>query len=69
MSADSKLPRIPDPWRSAPAQMAQQTAREAWRIFGIMSEFVEATERLASVQPAVSIFGSARIPTESPYYD
>jgi uncharacterized protein (TIGR00730 family) len=69
MSADSKLPRIPDPWRSAPAQMAQQTAREAWRIFGIMSEFVEATERLASVQPAVSIFGSARIPAESPYYD
>jgi uncharacterized protein (TIGR00730 family) len=68
MSADSKLPRIPDPWRSAPAQMAQQTAREAWRIFGIMSEFVEATERLAGVQPAVSIFGSARMPPESPHY-
>ncbi|MBS3936307.1 MAG: TIGR00730 family Rossman fold protein, partial [Sulfuritalea sp.] len=34
----------------------------------IMSEFVEATERLAGVRPAVSIFGSARIPADSPYY-
>lgn len=42
--------------------------REAWRLFGIMSEFVEATDRLAEVRPAVSIFGSARVPPESPYY-
>ena len=68
MSVQRKLPSIPDPWRSAPAQMAQQTAREAWRIFGIMSEFVEATERLAAVRPAVSIFGSARVAPDSPYY-
>jgi uncharacterized protein (TIGR00730 family) len=33
-----------------------------------MSEFVEATERLAGVRPAVSIFGSARIKPDSPYY-
>jgi uncharacterized protein (TIGR00730 family) len=32
------------------------------------SEFVEATERLANIQPAVSIFGSARTPPGSPYY-
>jgi len=44
------------------------TEREAWRLFGIMSEFVEATDRLAEVRPAVSIFGSARVPPESPYY-
>ena len=42
--------------------------REAWRLFGIMSEFVEATDRLAEVRPAVSLFGSARVPPESPYY-
>ena len=35
-------------------------AREAWRVFGIMAEFVESTERLQSIKPAVSIFGSAR---------
>jgi hypothetical protein len=68
MSAKDKLPNIPDPWTVAPAQMAQSAAREAWRVFGIMSEFVEATERLANIQPAVSIFGSARTPPDSPYY-
>ena len=44
------------------------TEREAWRLFGIMSEFVEATDRLSEVRPAVSIFGSARVSPESPYY-
>ena len=43
-------------------------AREAWRLFGIMAEFVEATERLAGIQPAVSVFGSARVKPDSPYY-
>ena len=45
------------------------TARESWRIFGIMSEFVEATERLAAIKPAVTIFGSARTPPGSRYYE
>ena len=35
-------------------------------MFGIMSEFVEATERLAEIRPAVSIFGSARARADSP---
>ena len=34
-----------------------------------MAEFVEATERLSRVRPAVSIFGSARVAPGSPYYD
>jgi predicted Rossmann-fold nucleotide-binding protein len=37
-------------------------------MFGIMAEFVEATERLAAIRPAVSIFGSARIAADHPYY-
>ncbi len=44
------------------------SARESWRVFGIMAEFVEATERLANVRPAVSVFGSARVPPDHPYY-
>ncbi len=44
------------------------SAREAWKLFGIMAEFFEATERLGDVQPAVSIFGSARIKEGSPHY-
>jgi uncharacterized protein (TIGR00730 family) len=49
-------------------EMASPTAREAWRMFGIMAEFVEATERLGPIRPAVSIFGSARLPPDHPYY-
>jgi len=45
------------------------SARESWRIFGIMSEFVEATERLAAIKPAVTVFGSARVPVGSRYYE
>lgn len=33
-----------------------------------MAEFVEGFERLSQIQPSVSIFGSARIPTDHPYY-
>ena len=53
-----------------PAQQLPEAARskDAWRVFGIMSEFVAATERLKSIQPAVSIFGSARTPPDHPYY-
>jgi uncharacterized protein (TIGR00730 family) len=43
-------------------------AREAWRVFGIMSEFVDATEHLANIRPAVSVFGSARAAPGTHYY-
>ena len=51
------------------ALLQSASARESWRIFGIMSEFVEATERLAAIKPAVTVFGSARVAPGSPYYD
>jgi len=44
------------------------SARESWRVFGIMAEFVGATERLAHIRPAVSIFGSARTKPDHPYF-
>jgi uncharacterized protein (TIGR00730 family) len=44
------------------------SAREAWKLFGIMAEFFEATERLVGIRPAVSVFGSARIAPGTPYY-
>lgn len=57
---DAKVNRV-DP-------AADYSAREAWRLFGIMSEFVEATERLEGLRPAVSIFGSARLAPEHKYF-
>jgi uncharacterized protein (TIGR00730 family) len=43
-------------------------ARESWHMFTIMAEFIEATERLSELRPAVSIFGSARTKPDDPYY-
>jgi uncharacterized protein (TIGR00730 family) len=43
-------------------------AEEPWRIFRIMAEFVEGFEELASVGPAVSIFGSARTHPDNIWY-
>ena len=39
-----------------------------WRIFRIMSEFVDGFTFLARVQRSVTFFGSARLPTTHPYY-
>jgi predicted Rossmann-fold nucleotide-binding protein len=38
----------------------EKKARESWNMFTIMAEFIDATERLSELRPAVSIFGSAR---------
>ncbi len=45
-----------------------EMTRESWRIFQIMSEFVEGFERLAHIKPSVSLFGSARTPVDHPDY-
>ena len=44
-------------------------SRESWRVFRIMSEFVESFETLARLGPAVSVFGSARSEPETPFYE
>ncbi len=42
--------------------------KDLWRLFRIMAEFTEGFEELASVGPAVSIFGSARTEPGDRYY-
>lgn len=43
-------------------------ARESWKIFQVMAEFVEGYERLVNIPPSVSIFGSARLKPNHPWY-
>jgi uncharacterized protein (TIGR00730 family) len=61
-------PKVPKPSDPQLVRRSQNSARESWRMFEIISEFVLATERLNTIQPAVAIFGSARITPEHPYY-
>ena len=41
---------------------------DSWQIFKIMAEFVEGFEKMASIGPCVSIFGSARTSVNNKYY-
>lgn len=41
---------------------------DSWQIFKVMAEFVEGFEKMASIGPCVSIFGSARTRPDTKYY-
>ncbi len=43
-------------------------SRETWRLFRIISEFVDGFEIMSEVGPAVTIFGSARTPEDHAMY-
>jgi uncharacterized protein (TIGR00730 family) len=49
-------------------ESADKPVKDLWRIFRIMAEFTEGFDELASVGPAVSIFGSARTPRSHAHY-
>ncbi len=40
----------------------------SWRVLRMMSEFVEGFQFLSTLQREISVFGSARIPPQSPWY-
>lgn len=44
------------------------TSGDPWRVLRILGEFVEGFDTLAGLTPAVSIFGSARTPSDDPVY-
>jgi uncharacterized protein (TIGR00730 family) len=41
---------------------------DTWRVFRIMGEFVEGFDELATITRGVSVFGSARTPSDHPQY-
>jgi uncharacterized protein (TIGR00730 family) len=43
-------------------------ASDSWQIFKVMAEFVEGFEKMGSIGPCVSIFGSARTEPDNKYY-
>ncbi len=47
---------------------AEIKSSDSWMIFKVMSEFVEGFEKLAKIGPCVTIFGSARVQPDHPYY-
>ena len=61
----AKIPKLSDPQL---VQKSQTSAREAWRMFEFIAEFVSVTERVQAIQPAVTVFGSARTTPAHPYY-
>src|SRR5580765_6175203 len=44
------------------------TRTDPWRVMRIMGEFIEGFDTLASVEKAVTVFGSARVGPEDPQY-
>ena len=44
------------------------SSHESWRIFRIMSEFVDSIEQLSELPKAVAIFGSTKVTPADPYY-
>jgi uncharacterized protein (TIGR00730 family) len=47
---------------------AEFKAESSWRMFKIMSEFVDGFEKMEQFGPCISIFGSARTKPEHPHY-
>ena len=57
-----KVPLVPNPLVSKPSQL------ESWRVFKIMSEFVEGFDLIRKYSVAASFFGSARASLDSKVY-
>ncbi len=45
------------------------SVQESWRIFRIISEFVDGIEALSTIYPAVSVFGSSSVKETDPVYN
>jgi uncharacterized protein (TIGR00730 family) len=61
LTDDEVLLRSPDP-------EDEYKTSDSWRVFRIMSEFVDGFDTLATITRGVSLFGSARTPEDDPMY-
>jgi uncharacterized protein (TIGR00730 family) len=61
LTDDEVLLRSPDP-------EDEYKTSDSWRVFRIMSEFVDGFDTLATITRGVTLFGSARTPEDDPMY-
>jgi uncharacterized protein (TIGR00730 family) len=56
--------------RKQEAQLASllKTQKDVWRVFRVMAEFVEGFDTLSKLGNCVTMFGSARVKPNTPYY-
>lgn len=54
--------------RCVPSEPPTFTENINWKVFRIMAEFIEGFEFLSKLKKEVTIFGSARLTEDSPYY-
>jgi uncharacterized protein (TIGR00730 family) len=57
------------PPTSSRFQINEMAKEESWRMFRIIGEFVEGFDRLSGIEPAVTVYGSARVKPEDPVYE
>ena len=62
VTEDEKLLQFPG------AAAGDFTHTDTWRVLRIMGEFIEGFDTLATIDKAVTIFGSARVPPTDRYY-
>ncbi|MCB9881950.1 MAG: TIGR00730 family Rossman fold protein [Planctomycetes bacterium] len=54
--------------RQLRAELSSSRERDTWTVFKIIGEFVEGFHTLRDLGPAVSMFGSARLKEDHPFY-
>ena len=53
---------------AAKTKDAASKAKDAWRVLKIQSELIDGFDNLASLDKAITVFGSARVPEDDQYY-